>query len=210
MTAASSARTFEVRHLQLARAAFAALAAVMVTFSPDHSAQVGLGVFSGFAMATGLVFALAAWLVFPGGQRWPAVSLAAVSLAAALASAVLPWRSTPAFFAIVISWALVTGAIETFAASRACRDAADSGRRDGLTVGILTLVLGAVLLLTPAQYALDYTLENGLTYTLTGITIAVGIFGGYAAIVAVYLAIAGFSPRHEVAPAEHSAQGGTR
>ena len=33
------------------------------------------------------------------------------------------------------------------------------------------------------------------TFTLTGIIIGVGIFGAYAAIVAVYLAIAGLSPR---------------
>ncbi|MNL67086.1 hypothetical protein D3C87_1916440 [compost metagenome] len=45
-------------------------------------------------------------------------------------------------------------------------------------------------------YALDYTIEEAhATFTLTGITIGVGLFGGYAAIVAVYLGIAGFSPR---------------
>ncbi len=69
MTTPSAARTFDARHLQLARALFAALAAVMVTFSSDHSAPLGLGVFSGFALATGLVFALAAWLIAPRGER---------------------------------------------------------------------------------------------------------------------------------------------
>ena len=59
MTPAASARTLDVRHLQLARAAFAAIAAIMVTFSPDHSSAVGLAVFSGFAIATGIVFAVA-------------------------------------------------------------------------------------------------------------------------------------------------------
>ena len=48
----------------------------------------------------------------------------------------------------------------------------------------------------PTQYALRYTIdEANETFTLTGIIIGVGIFGAYAAIVAVYLAIAGFSPR---------------
>ena len=56
MTSAAPLRTLEVRHLQLARAFFAALAAVMITFSPDHSAAVGLAVFSGFAIATGLMW----------------------------------------------------------------------------------------------------------------------------------------------------------
>ena len=40
------ARAFTVRHVQLLRALFAAAAAVMITFSPDHSAAVGLSVFS--------------------------------------------------------------------------------------------------------------------------------------------------------------------
>ncbi|HZU93558.1 MAG TPA: acyl-CoA synthetase, partial [Microbacterium sp.] len=49
------ARTFTVRNVQLVRALFAAVAAAMITFSPDHSAAIGLSVFSGFAIATALV-----------------------------------------------------------------------------------------------------------------------------------------------------------
>ena len=47
----------------------------------------------------------------------------------------------------------------------------------------------------PTQYALQYSIAGAGSFTLTGITIGVGVFGGYTAIVAVYLAIAGFSPR---------------
>ena len=55
---------------------------------------------------------------------------------------------------------------------------------------------GLGLLLVPTQYALQYTIDEAdATFTLTGIIIGVGIFGAYAAIIAVYLAIAGFSPR---------------
>ena len=71
-----------------------------------------------------------------------------------------------------------------------------SESRDGVVIGIITLILGLALLVVPTQYALQYTIEEARqTFTLTGITIGVGIFGAYAAIVAVYLAIAGFSPR---------------
>jgi hypothetical protein len=59
VTSAAPARTLEVRHLQIARAAFAALAAIMVTFSPDHSAPLGMAVFSGFAITTGIVLLIA-------------------------------------------------------------------------------------------------------------------------------------------------------
>ncbi len=196
MATSSSARAFDVRHLQLARALFAAIAAAMVTFSSDHSAPVGLAVFSGFALATALVFALSAWLVFPHGQRATVIVLAVVSAVAGMAASVPSWRETGFFFGIVISWAAVSGLIEVIAAvrdRRAGRTAA--APRDGLLIGILTLVLAVVLLITSPQYSLGYAIEGAGSFTLTGIVIAVGLFGGYAAVVAVFLAIAGFSPR---------------
>ncbi|MFG6444686.1 DUF308 domain-containing protein [Microbacterium sp. P06] len=202
MTPIAPARTLDVRHLQLARAAFAAVAAIMVTFSPDHSATVGLSVFSGFAIATGLVFGVAAWLVFPAGRRWPSMVLGVLTLLAGLIASVGPWRSTAAFFAVVITWALVSGIFEAVVAFRGRADAASrQNARDGLTIGVLTIVLGLALLLVQPQYALDYYIEDaGRSFTLTGIVIAVGVFGGYAAIVAVFLGIAGFSPRRAPAP----------
>jgi uncharacterized membrane protein HdeD (DUF308 family) len=195
VTSSSTPRAFDVRHLQLARAAFAALAAIMVTFSPDHSAPLGLGVFSGFALATGLVFGLAAWLVFRRGERMIPVLLASVSIVAGLVSSVGAWRTTGVFFGVVIAWALVSGLIELLGALRDRKAGRTAGVRDGMLIGILSIVLAAVLLLTPAQYALDYDITGAGSFTLTGITIAVGLFGGYAAVVAVFLAIAGFSPR---------------
>ncbi|WP_246159949.1 acyl-CoA synthetase [Microbacterium rhizomatis] len=213
MSSASAPRTFEVRHVQLARAAFAAIAAVMITFSPDHSGSLGLAVFSGFAIASGLVFLLAAWLVHPSGARWPAMLLGIISVAAGMVAGVTSLRSTLMFFAVVIAWAIASGLVETIVGARTLRslrreadtDAPTRGEaRDALTIGIITLVLAAGLAVIPAQYALNYHIEAaGQTFTLTGIVIAVGVFGGYAAIVAVYLAIAGFSPRrHAVAQIE--------
>lgn len=195
MATSSSARTFDVRHLQLARAFFAAVAAAMVTFSSDHSASVGLAVFSGFTLATALVFALSAWLVFPRGARATVIVLAVVSAVAGMAASVPSWRETGTFFAIVIAWAFVSGLVEVIAAFRDRRAARTAAPRDGLLIGILTLVLGVGLLVTNPQFALGYAIEGAGSFTLTGIVIAVGLFGGYAAVVAVFLAIAGFSPR---------------
>ena len=215
-TPAAAPRTFEVRHVQLARAAFAIIATVMITFSADHSAPVGLAVFSGFAIATGLVHLLAVWLVYPAGVRWPSVLLGIVTLAAGMAGGLGPLRTTTGFLVIVISWALISGVIEAIAGWRGLRgarapkdgdvapwaggphttDAPRSEARDALVVGILTTVLGVALLFVRASYALQYTITDvNETFTLTGIIIAVGIFGGYSAILGVYLAIAGFSPR---------------
>lgn len=216
MTSASSARTFDVRHVQLARAAFAALAAVMITFSPDHSAQVGMAVFSGFAIATGLVLLAAVWIVYPAGRRWPAAAMGGVTIVAGMASGLTPVRTITGFFVVVIAWAIVTGALEVAAGARGlrgvrprreiapgvadARPAVDPGprsdSRDAVIVGAFGLLLALGLALVPAGYALQYTIEEAhQTFTLTGIIIAVGLFGAYAAIVAVYLGIAGFSPR---------------
>ena len=73
--------------MQIARAAFAAIAAMMVTFSPDHSAAVGMSVFSGFAFANGLVLLVASMAVYPAGRRWPAVVLGVASPSRALRAA---------------------------------------------------------------------------------------------------------------------------
>ncbi|GAA1702580.1 hypothetical protein GCM10009808_20660 [Microbacterium sediminicola] len=198
MTTATPARPFEVRHLQLARAIFAALAAVMITFSTDHSAAVGLSVFSGFAIATGIIWFASIWLVFPAGSRWPSVLLGILTIVAGMVTGMPPLRTDVMFFVVVIAWALLTGLVEMLAGLRARKDddVPPSQSRDGITVGILTMLLAVGLAVVPVGYSLQYTIEEaGQTFTLTGITIGVGVFGGYAAIVAVYLAIAAFSPR---------------
>jgi hypothetical protein len=203
-------RSFEVRHLQLARALFAALAAVMVTFSSDHSAVVGASVFSGFALATALVFVLSAWLVYGRGHRTTPVLLAVVTGIAGLAASIGAWRNATSFFVVVIVWAALAGAIETIGAVRDRRAGGSASlARDGATVGILTLALLVGFIVTSPAFSYDYSIEGAGTFTLTGITIAVGIFGAYTAIVAVFLAIAGFSPRRPepvpAAPAEEAA-----
>ena len=199
-------RAFELRHLQLARAFFAVVAAIMITFSADHSASVGLAVFSGFAIATALVLFLAAWLVFPSGGRAVPITLGAVTVAAGMVAGIPGLRTTEVFFVLLVSWALVTGLIEAVAGFRRMR-ASGSGTlaraeaRDSLTVGVITVLLGLGLLLVPARYALQYYIqEAGQSFTLTGIAIGVGLFGGYAAIIGVYLAIAAFTPRPQVTP----------
>jgi len=221
----AESRTFDVRHVQLARAAFAAIAALMITFSSDHSAAVGSAVFSGFAIATALVQLLAVWLVYPAGRRWPAAALGGVTLVAGMASGLIPLRTVTGYFVIVIAWALISGVIELVAGWRGlstrtarreivpgvadARPLAPTGprseSRDAVVVGAVTILLGIALLCVQPAYALTYRLDDaGVTGTLTGIIIGVGLFGGYAAVVAVYLGIAGFSPR-AAAPAEAEA-----
>ncbi|MET0779961.1 MAG: acyl-CoA synthetase, partial [Microbacterium sp.] len=121
MKKAPASRSFEVRHVQLARAAFAAIAAVMVTFSPDHSAAIGLSIFSGFALTTGFVLLAAGWLVYSVDTRWPTVVLGTLSVIAGLAGGIAQLRSVTMFFVILIAWALLTGLVETITGARGLR-----------------------------------------------------------------------------------------
>lgn len=196
------ARTFSVRHVQLLRALFAATAALMITFSADHSAAVGLSVFSGFALVSGFVLLLSVWLVFPAGSRWPAVVLGILGVAAGMASGIPAWRTEDFFFVVVSAWALIAGLVELLAGLRA-RRAGDPTARDAITVGAFGILLAVLLLAIPAGFTHEYTITDAGTYELTGIILGVGMFGGYAALVAVFLGIAGLTPRKTdaVAPA---------
>lgn len=190
MTAPS--RAFSVRHLQLARAVLAAIAAIMVTFSPDHSAALGLAIFSGFTITSALVLTLAAWLVYPTGRRWWVLVLGTFDFIAGMIAGIPMLRTDDMFFGLVITWAFVTGLVELLAGLRL---RGYDGARDQVITGALGILLGLALLLVPAGFLQSYTIEEAGTFELTGIIMGVGIFGGYAAIVAVLLGIAGLSPR---------------
>lgn len=186
------ARTFSVRHIQLLRALFAAASALMITFSSDHSAAVGFAVFGGFVAASGFLLIVGAWIVASAGSRWPYILLAVIDLLAAMASSVPTWRTDGAFFVVVIVWAAASGLVELIAGLRGRRS--DPTSKDAITIGALGLLLAVVLLFIPSDYSLQYSVDGAGALTLSGIILAVGMFGGYAAIVAVFLAIAGFSP----------------
>jgi len=62
-------------------------------------------------------------------------------------------------------------------------------------VGAFGILLAGALLLIPAGFLQEYTIDKAGTFLLSGIILGVGLFGGYAAIVAVFLGIAGLTPR---------------
>ena len=196
------ARAFTARHIQLLRALIAAAAALMITFSSDHSAPVGLAVFSGFVFVTALVQILAAWLVLPAGARWSSILQAAFGLIAGMVSGIPMWRTDDLFFVVVVTWALLTGGIELLAGIRA-RRTADPLARDAITVGAFGILLAGALLLIPAGFLQEYTIDKAGTFVL-----GVVLFGGYAAIVAVFLGIAGLTPRRADAVAGPAAAAG--
>ncbi|WP_296196517.1 acyl-CoA synthetase [uncultured Microbacterium sp.] len=211
-TVTAAPARFTVRGVQLARAGFAALAAAMITFSPDHSAALGLSVFSGFAIATGLVWFVAAWLTYPAGQRSGALVVGTLTLVAGMVAAIGPMRSTTTFFVLVIVWAAASAGVELAwgLVDRRRGTVPRAQWRDQVVVASFGFLLAIATALVPAGFALNYTISDkgqNHDFTLTGIIIAVGIFGAYAAVIAVYLAIAGLSPRAEVASAVGAASG---
>lgn len=124
------------------------------------------------------------------------------------------WRTDDLFFIVLIGWSAATGLVELIVGLRG-RRSGDATARDSLTVGAFGLLLAVVLIAIPAGFVQPYAIEGAGEFVLTGIILGVGMFGGYAAIVAVFLAIAGLTPKRadavevaadEPAPVDHGGE----
>ncbi|MBG6238587.1 peptidoglycan/LPS O-acetylase OafA/YrhL [Mycetocola sp. CAN_C7] len=178
----------------VARAAVAAVAAVVITFNGNHSPWLGLSVFGGFAVLTALIEIVlgSARLAADRVSRRTFFAQAIITLAAGVvALALAPNSSLPAFYAIVIVWALLTGALELYSGFRLRRRSPLA--RDWTTIGGLTVLLAVAFLLVPPGLDHQFTGPDGIDRSLTASIVTVGIFGAYAAIGAVLLVIGGFS-----------------
>lgn len=174
--------------LPLVRALAAVAFALVVTFSPDHSAPVGSLALGGYGLVAGTTLVWGG-LVQTGGQRGLLIAQGAV-LAVAGLLAVLFMNAGLAFLVLLLSGAaVITGAVELVSGLRT------SGplRRDSIFVGALTVALAIAVLVVPQGLSVPTSGIDGDTGVLTGSTIIVGLFGAYLAIVGVYLAIAAFS-----------------
>lgn len=158
----------------LARAVPALVAAAVITFSANHAVIVGQLVF----MAFGFVMApLFVWAAFTNGfgtrVRRSYLAIGVASVMAAAVAAITIGQGLIAFTLTLGIWAAVSGLLELFAGySSTVKDQA----REMLLLGAITAILGLVEAVVPLNDVY-----------------AVGLFGAYAAIVAVFSAIAGFS-----------------
>ena len=190
----------------LARAVLALVLGVVITLSPEHGATFGLVALGAFALPSGALGLVAALRDSESGlPRVLAVAHGALTLLAGVA-ALLAWVAALAvvgtgvrsFIALVVVWALATGAVET---------ALGAVRRDGLSrdrviVGAVTLLLGLAVLLVPADFEQAVVGENGAAGVLTASVVVTGALGAWAVVVGVVLAIAAVTARapREVAP----------
>ena len=163
------------------RGLLALVPATVITFSPNHSAELGLLVFGVWAIVSGLlVGALSMRLVADRGIRSLFLVTAIVTVAAGLLALSVP-GGLPFLLYLVSVWAAVTGFVELYAGIRA--RGRTPAARDWIAVGGFTALLAIVFLLLP---------PDAVT--------AVGLLGGYLVILGVYLVIGGFSLKWAAAP----------
>jgi uncharacterized membrane protein HdeD (DUF308 family) len=163
------------------RGLLALIPAAVITFSQNHSPELGLLVFGAWAIVSGLVVgALSLRLLDARGIRSLFVVNAVVTVTAGLLAVSVP-GGLPFLLYLVSVWAAVTGFVELYAGLRS--RGRTPAARDWIAVGGFTAVLAIVFLLLP----------------LDAVT-AVGLVGGYLVILGVYLVIGGFSLKWALAP----------
>jgi uncharacterized membrane protein HdeD (DUF308 family) len=181
--------------------AFLALAlGLVITFTAGHTATFGLIAFGVFAVPSGLLLAAGSF-----GRRAEPISRTAfraqavVTVIAGIAALVLPGGGMGYLVWILSGWAIVAGALELVSGIRA------RGRvvawADWLTVGALTVLLGAVVLIIPPDIADRFTGDKGVEGLLTSPIIVVGLLGAWGIVTGVLLAIAAASPKARAAAA---------
>lgn len=182
-----------MRLIHLPRAIFALAGGLFITFSQSHAAIVGLMIFLGFTLLTGITTLIIGRRI--GEKKMAAPSL--VSLVAGVFAIIaiiqtgglqddwlayspvsesgysLAQSQLPAFLVLVAGWALVTAAIEIYLASR--EGFGERGGRDFLISGIFSAALGTLFLLVAPD-----------------VVSAVGFFGAYLILVGVHWGIAAF------------------
>jgi hypothetical protein len=95
-------------------------------------------------------------------------------------------------FTVVLAAAvIVSGALELVAGLRSRGELAVA--RDWIFLGAGSIVFGIAVLLVPVDYSQAITVPGKVLPNLTASVVVVGMLGAYAAIVAVYLVIAGLS-----------------
>lgn len=194
-TRTSSPRTARVA--LILRAAVAAVAAIVVTFVQDRTGDFALLVFLAFLIATLAVLVVDMVLRGLTAARWALVLAYSLGI---LVVVTVPGPADARFHIALLIWAAAAGIVE-LASGLLNRTSVEA--RDRITVGVLTCVLAIVTLVVSPGYSLDYFVEEaGQSFTLTGTIIGVGLFGGWAAIIAVYLGIGALSPAQRTAVAQ--------
>jgi uncharacterized membrane protein HdeD (DUF308 family) len=179
--------------IPILRAVPAAVVALVITFSSNHAAGYGLLLFGAFAIVEGAVLGIGSATRLPddGRSRRTALVQAVITVVAGVVAVAGNGFGLPAFIAVVVAFAVLTGALELTQGIRA------RGRspfaRDWTTIGGLTLLLAIAFLVTPPDYSQQHGGIEKVPGTLDASVVLVGLLGAYLAITAVFHVIAGLS-----------------
>lgn len=160
----------------VARAVPFIVTALVITFTPNHSAQAGLYAYGVFAIVSGLIVAVLSWRTIAERSTRVVFLLHGVSgvVFGALALAFNEGGLGFLLFCATMNSA-IGGFLELYAGLKAGKNPAG---RDWSVVGALTVVFALVLIFFP-----------------TDPVFAVGMLGAYAAVVGLFLVIGGLSLR---------------
>jgi hypothetical protein len=180
----------------LARAVPAAALACVITFAGGfYTPEYGLASFGGYAIVIGVLGALLSLRRLSAGPlRTVFLIQAIVSVAAGIAALIGVHGGLPVLLVVVSLWGIIAGALELYAGIRSRGKRAVA--RDWIFIGALTVLFAVVCLVIPPGYVQHYNAPgDGGARVLNASVMVVGAMGLYGAVVAVYLAIAGFSLR---------------
>jgi uncharacterized membrane protein HdeD (DUF308 family) len=180
--------------LQLARGILALALGLTITLTLEHTPAFGLLTFGIFAVLTGAVLLLAVVRsAYPGRMRGAFFGQAVVTFAAGIVALAVPGGDVVFFAILVGSWAVVTGMLEASSGFLA-RSFAPLAR-DWIIAGVLTVLLGAVALLLPADFVQAFEGEKGNAGILTSSVILIGVVGAWAVLVGVLQCISAVTLR---------------
>lgn len=180
--------------LSAGRALLALGLGLVITFTTGHTAEFGLIAFGVFAIVSGLWIAAGSF----GPRSEPIArtafrAQAVVTVLAGIAALALPGGGMGYLIWILSGWAIVAGALELVSGIRARPRV--GGWTDWLTVGALTVLMGAIVLIIPPDIADRFSGDKGVEGMLTSPIIVVGVLGGWGVVTGVLLAIAAASPK---------------
>ena len=183
----------------LARAVPAIALAVVVTFSANHSAALGLITLGVFGIVTGAVVLVAAFRS-PAHAVIRGVQLVqgGVSLLVGIIAIVVPGAGLPFLVLLITAFAVVTGFLELYLGLRGRRDHVQA--RDWMFVGGLTVLLAIAVLFVPPDFVQSFVGPDKVARELTASIVTVGLLGAYWVILGVFLVIAALSLKWSTGP----------
>ena len=189
----TSARPASAIHWSLpaTRAVPALILAVLITFSPNHSAAFGLAAFGTFALADAALIAVLTRRTVADLPLRRILFVRAGFSAVVGAIALAMVGAGPATLLFLLSgWAGVIAILELSAAVRTATRV--DGAKDFYITGAATAVLAVVALALPADLNQTFQGTQG-GGVLTSSIIGVGVLGAWAAVTGLLLAIGGLS-----------------